>query len=477
MLKPFRSIRWRLVAIYLLIVLLAMGTLSVVITMLVEDLLIQKRIEQQQAQVDRLALDASAYMYRADAEQLYRLAVEQAEALGGRVVLLSMGGIVQVDSASRLNGQAIGYSEVLDVIGMEKTSAYGFHRVTDVSAGGEKNWAVYYTARMTYRNSPVGVALLSVSIQDVMDRIHNLRVEIVIFLLAVCLAVGFISFIISEIIVKPILEMTRVIRNMAQGDFNRRIKIGRFGHSEISDMARAFNGMSEQLSNLEQSRNEFVANASHELKTPLSSMKIMIQTLLLQPADPEMTHEFLSDVDQEIDRLNNIITDLLSLAKADASHAENRLSRVNLKDLLQATLHNLEPLAQRKQIAVEMVLPEGELTLQSDPIRLQQAISNIIDNAIKYTPEEGSVHIEAAQQGTHVVIWVQDTGYGISPEDQKHIFDRFYRVDKARSRATGGTGLGLAIVKQIITGLGGNIRVESQEGEGSTFTVELPIEP
>ncbi|MGI6114887.1 ATP-binding protein [Luoshenia tenuis] len=477
MLKPFRSIRWRLVAIYLLIVLLAMGTLSVVITMLVEDSLIQERIEQQQAQVDRLALDASAYMYRADAEQLYRLAVEQAEALGGRVVLLSMGGIVQVDSASRLNGQAIGYSEVLDVIGMEKTNAYGFHRVTDVSAGGEKNWAVYYTARMTYRNSPVGVALLSVSIQDVMDKIHNLRVEIVIFLLAVCLAVGFISFIISEIIVKPILEMTRVIRNMAQGDFTRRIKIGRFGHSEISDMARAFNGMSEQLSNLEQSRNEFVANASHELKTPLSSMKIMIQTLLLQPADPEMTHEFLSDVDQEIDRLNNIINDLLSLAKADASHVENRLSRVNLKDLLQATLHNLEPLAQRKQIDMEMVLPEGELTLQSDPIRLQQAISNIIDNAIKYTPEQGSVRIEAAQQGARIVIWVQDTGYGISPEDQKHIFDRFYRVDKARSRATGGTGLGLAIVKQIITGLGGSIRVESQEGEGSTFTVELPIEP
>ena len=273
---------------------------------------------------------------------------------------------------------------------------------------------VYYTARMTYRNSPVGVALLSVSIQDVMDKIHNLRVEIVIFLLAVCLAVGFISFIISEIIVKPILEMTRVIRNMAQGDFTRRIKIGRFGHSEISDMARAFNGMSEQLSNLEQSRNEFVANASHELKTPLSSMKIMIQTLLLQPADPEMTHEFLSDVDQEIDRLNNIINDLLSLAKADASHVENRLSRVNLKDLLQATLHNLEPLAQRKQIDMEMVLPEGELTLQSDPIRLQQAISNIIDNAIKYTPEQGSVRIEAAQpvSYTHLDVYKRQQLWG-----------------------------------------------------------------
>ncbi|MBR2700438.1 MAG: GHKL domain-containing protein, partial [Clostridia bacterium] len=222
-------------------------------------------------------------------------------------------------------------------------------------------------------------------------------------------------------------------------------------------------------------RNQFVSNASHELKTPLSTMKILIETLLYQdPIDPGMTKEFLTDVNKEIDRLNRIVSDLLTLVNIDSGAMKLNLTDLDISGLLQEQVKRLAPLARENGIELECDAG-GAILVPGDALKLQQVLYNVIDNAIKYTPRGGEVHCSVARSGRMAVIRIADTGEGIPEEDLPHIFDRFYRVDKARSRETGGTGLGLSIVKQIVMSHGGTITPESTLGKGTTFTIRLPM--
>jgi signal transduction histidine kinase len=260
---------------------------------------------------------------------------------------------------------------------------------------------------------------------------------------------------------------------MSRGDLSARVNVR--GKSEFASLATAFNSMSERLEQLDKSRNQFVSNASHELKTPLSTMKILIETLMYQdPIDPGMTKEFLTDVNKEIDRLNRIVSDLLTLVNIDSGGMKLNLAELDIEDLLLEQVKRLSPLARENGIELDCSCKDA-LEVTGDILKLQQVIYNVIDNAIKYTPRGGEVHCSLTRSGKKAIIKVSDTGVGIPQEDLPHIFDRFYRVDKARSRETGGTGLGLSIVKQMILLHGGNITAASTEGKGSTFTIELPL--
>jgi len=246
------------------------------------------------------------------------------------------------------------------------------------------------------------------------------------------------------------------------------------GRNEFANLAKAFNSMSERLEQLDKSRSQFVSNASHELKTPLSTMKILIETLLYQdPMDPGMAKEFMTDVNKEIDRLNRIVSDLLTLVNIDSGIKMN-MEDLDIGTLLQEQVKRLAPLARENGIELDCVANQA-LEVNGDALKLQQVVYNIIDNAIKYTPRGGEVHCTLVRSGKKAVIRVSDTGVGIPAEDLPHIFDRFYRVDKARSRETGGTGLGLSIVKQFVLLHGGTINAESTVGKGTTFVIELPL--
>ena len=210
------------------------------------------------------------------------------------------------------------------------------------------------------------------------------------------------------------------------------------------------------------------------MKTPLSTIKILIETLMYQdPMDPAMTKEFLTDVNQEIDRLNRIVSDLLTLVNIDSGMKLN-LAELDIGALLQEQVKRLLPLARENGVELDCQAKES-LEVNGDALKLQQVVYNIIDNAIKYTPRGGEVHCAVTRSGKKAVIRVADTGVGIPQEDLPHIFDRFYRVDKARSRETGGTGLGLSIVKQFVLLHGGTIDAKSTFGQGTTFTIELPL--
>ena len=261
---------------------------------------------------------------------------------------------------------------------------------------------------------------------------------------------------------------------MGKGDLTARVNVRTSG--ELKELAESYNAMAEQIEHLDKSRSQFVANASHELKTPLATMKLLLENMLYQPDMPqELRTEFMQDINHEIDRLSGIITDLLTLTQMDSHSSPLRVTKVDLSALTEETVHTLQIAAEQKGQTLTADIAPG-ITLDGDSGKLMQIFYNLTDNAIKYTPENGHIAVRLAQSGANVLFAVTDDGIGIPEEDQKHIFERFYRVDKARSRATGGTGLGLSIVRQLAAMHGGTVSVSSQPGQGATFTVTLPMD-
>lgn len=226
---------------------------------------------------------------------------------------------------------------------------------------------------------------------------------------------------------------------------------------------------------LEKLRNEFVANVSHELKTPITSIKGFTETLLDGALeDPEISRHFLTIINEESDRLYRLISDILDLSRVEQKKMPLQIEEFNLSKLIKESVRIVREEAREKGIAI--ILPTTEdVTMEGDTDRIRQIFLNIVSNAIHYTPENGEVTIKVQQKGRNQIeIKVTDTGIGMSQEHLSRIFERFYRVDKARSRASGGTGLGLAIVKHLVEAHQGEIYAESEEGKGSTFTILFP---
>lgn len=219
----------------------------------------------------------------------------------------------------------------------------------------------------------------------------------------------------------------------------------------------------------------FITNASHELKTPLATMKIMVESLIYQPEmETGLRTEFLGDINREIDRLSSIVTDLLTLVRMDVKDVKLSRENMSLAAVVKDTEHLLAPLCEQRNQTLTLSL-QDDCDMYADRTKLQQVVYNLMENAFKYTQEGGTINVSLQHVGKNAVLKVQDNGPGIAAEHLPHIFDRFYRVDKARSREAGGTGLGLAIVNQLVVLHGGEIHVESEVGKGTTFIVEIPL--
>lgn len=227
---------------------------------------------------------------------------------------------------------------------------------------------------------------------------------------------------------------------------------------------------------LEKMRSDFVANVSHELRTPITSIKGFTETLLEGAMqDEETCRNFLQIISDESERLYRMIRDILDLSKIEQRRIPLHLSKVQLQDLISSAVAIMNDQAQRKELTITLPSPQPDIWLMTDKDCLQQIMLNLLTNAIAYTPEGGSINIKTHADHQNITIQVIDTGIGIPEKDLGRIFERFYRVDKARSRDSGGTGLGLAIVKHLVENLHGYISVESKEGRGTTFTVTLPL--
>ncbi len=472
----FGSLRWRMVGMYLLVTVLVLLVISSLVSGLMEEFLVSQRTQTQLQETTRLALEIAPFMTGENVDGLFGYIEERAYSMGGRVLVLDHDAVVQVDSASRDNGFLLPYREVREVLREGKESSYGFHHIArsgdeGVFARGDQSiWAVYYTAPLTINGGQTGAVLFSASIQDVVDSLNEVTRQITVIFLAVIVIVIIAIFLLSGWITKPIVELTSAIRRMGTQGY---VRVDEKGSGEIAELGRAFNRMSERIEDHDRVRDEFVANASHELKTPLATMKLLSESILYQEnPDPAMVKEFFGDVNHEVDRLTRIVTELLRLVQEDTSDGQLNIEELELDRLVGRVCVRLDGLARNKGITLTTALEP--VKLQGDPMRLEQVAVNLVENAIKYT-DEGTVSVRVAPEEGHAVFEVKDTGIGIPKESIEHLFERFYRVDKARSRSTGGTGLGLSITEKLVAQHHGTIDVESTLGEGSCFTVRLPL--
>jgi signal transduction histidine kinase len=335
-----------------------------------------------------------------------------------------------------------------------------------VVAGGEGDFIVY--------------------IKDNLESTRSLSYEIFRLILQ-SVALGFVvaaavALLMSRTLLAPIRGMTRAAEEMAKGDFSRKIDVE--SSDEIGTLSVTFNNMASQLeTNLEelrgaeQMRRDFVANVSHELRTPLTSVRAYAETIAeAEDMDAETRAEFLGVILHESDRMTKIVTDLLELSRFDADRVAFAPSRFSLEDSVTGVYRAITLEAKRRAQELTIDLPDGLPEIVADRARIEQVLMNIMTNAVKYTPDGGKINVTGGERGNTAWVRISDTGFGIPESDLPRVFDRFYRVDKARSRESGGTGLGLSIAKEIITRHGGVISVESKPGEGSAFTVELPVE-
>lgn len=482
MIRPFASVRSKVLVAFFLIIGLSFLVMAGTLTNMLGSYLFEQRIRADRAGLEKWAVQTAPFLYAGDTQTLSQSLAQAGNELSGRVLLLDGDGKVQIDSFHEANGTRLEYPEVVSILLSGSTADYGVYslktgekRATDqfIRIAGQEDWVSYCTAGVVHSSKVIGVLLLVSSVKDMMGSLYTLQDNMVLLFAVVALVAILTGMIFSSVITRPIITLTGVIRQMSKGDFAARVP--EKGSGELKHLASAFNSMSERLQTLDQSRNEFVSNASHELKTPLATMKIMIESLIYQPdMSPELRTEFLGDVNAEINRLSAIVSDLLTLVQVDAHTMKLRREKLSLAALVKETVHRLEPIAQmRAQTIGVQLLDSGDM--YADKSKLRQVIYNLLDNAVKYTQEGGQIVLSVQRNGRDAVLTVSDDGPGIKAEYLPQIFDRFYRVDKARSRDSGGTGLGLSIVRQIVTLHGGIIRVESEEGKGARFIVELPL--
>ncbi len=383
---------------------------------------------------------------------------------GGRIMIIDENFRIVKDTYDLDRGKTMVSQEVIDSYNGKDTSRYD-----------SKSSYIEMTIRIQDKETKetLGVMLMSVSTDEIQANMNILEQKGTMILMIVMVLVLVLGYFLSGILVRPFQKVTRSIENLTDGYLDEDISVPDYLETEL--ITNAFNKMLARVRTLDESRQEFVSNVSHELKTPLASMKVLADSLNAQEDVPvELYKEFMQDITEEIDRENQIITDLLSLVKMDKKAADLNITTMNINDLLELILKRLRPIAAAKK--VELILDSFRpVNAEVDETKLTLAISNLVENGIKYNVEGGWVKVSLNADHKYFYVTVADSGIGIPKESLDHIFERFYRVDKSHSREIGGTGLGLAIARSAIVMHRGAIKVYSKENEGTTFSVRIPL--
>ncbi len=318
-----------------------------------------------------------------------------------------------------------------------------------------------------------GVMLISISTEPILTTLAILKRKAVIIEIII-LALLFVAALIgADLLSRPFDRITTAINDVKAGYTNQPITEN--AYMETEHIANAFNQLLLREKALDDSRQAFVANVSHELKTPMTSIKVLADSLNTQKDAPvELYRDFMEDITQEIDRENQIIDDLLELVRMDKQVSALNITQVDINQLTESVMKRLRPIARRMD--VELTFESArQVTAEVDEVKLSMVVTNLVENAIKYNKEHGVVRVTLDADHQYFTLAVEDTGTGIPEESLEHIYDRFYRVDKSRSREIGGTGLGLSITRTAVLMHRGTIEVQSREGEGSVFTVQIPL--
>ena len=481
-----KSLRMRLFIIFFVVGLVPCVILHYGILNNYETRAVEVRTEEVETHLRALANHLISYDYLSDqsSELIGAELAEFSSLYDGRILVISDHLKVMKDTYSMSDGKTIVSPDVVNCLmhgNTGSTSNYdrqdGFIEiVTPITA------TVYTDSRSDNEGSSLdvlgeevvkGVLLASVSTVSIRNTLGILSRKALLLEAILILAVLLISLVLSTVLMRPFEKLSGEISAVKAGFSTDPIKAPAF--LETEHIADAFNQVLARMNALDESRQEFVSNVSHELKTPMTSMKVLADSLVEQENVPvEMYREFMVDIKNEVDRENQIITELLTLVRMDRKDSKLNVKDTNVNEMVELILRRIRPIAQKRDIELTMVSMR-EVYAEIDEVKMTMVITNLVENAVKYNRDHGKVRVTINSDLYNCYISVEDTGVGIPQDSLDKIYERFYRVDKSRSREVGGTGLGLSITKSIVLQHHGAIDVQSIEGEGTKFTVTVPL--
>ena len=464
--KFFKSLRFRI-----LIILIILGIVpSVIVTEMVianyEDRSIANRVQSMENICDIMCdlLIKENYLNDSSSQTVNSKLELLSNIYGGRILI--------VDREFRIIKDTYGVDEGKTLVSQKVVNCFKGEDAYRYDSDSQK-LILAVPVKSPEVNQVQGAMMIMASSSEVTSTIRELEQKGILIIGIIVVLAIFLGYILSTVLVKPFARVTKAIEDLTDGYQNEEISVP--DYTETALITDAFNKMLSRMKTLDESRQEFVSNVSHELKTPMTSMKVLADSLVGQQGVPEeLYQEFLSDITEEIDRENKIITDLLSLVKMDKKAADMNITNMNINELLENILKRLRPIADQRSIS--LILDSFRpVNADVDEVKFTLAISNLVENGIKYNVDEGWVRVTLDADHKDFFVTVEDSGLGIPEESIERIFERFYRVDKSHSREIGGTGLGLAITRSSIAMHHGIIKVSSKEGEGTTFTVKIPL--
>ena len=480
--KILKSLKARLFVIILLAGVIPSVGMRYAILQSYEDRAVTVRIADVQNQFKILANHLIIYGYLLDtSSEVVNTELDQLSNLyDGRVLIIDQNFKVIKDTYGISEGRTVISEEVIRCFKGSASTNYdsknGYIEITTPIV----NTVVSTTSGIqaetesdTKESLAEGVILSSVSTSTIMATLDILNRRAMIVELIALVFIVAIALVLSNLLTAPFERVTQAINEVKAGFTDEEISVN--DYVETEHIVDAFNQLLGRMKVLDDSRQEFVSNVSHELKTPLTSMKVLADSLMAQEEVPaELYKEFMTDIANEIERENKIISDLLSLVKMDKKAADINIVSMDINELLELILKRLRPIARTRNVEVifESIRP---VTEEVDEVKLTLALSNLVENAIKYNVPGGWVRVILDADHQFFTVEVSDSGIGIPQEELEHIYERFYRVDKSHSRKIGGSGLGLAITRSAILMHRGSIRVISEEEQGTTFIVKIPL--
>ena len=445
----FYSLRWRLLFSFALVIAAALGLAAFFISRAASAEIagFQERAETER--LERLNLLLARQYAQSEGWHGVQTMLEQiGEFYAQRVVVVNVAGVVVADSHRSAVGQL-----VTGPINSDRTLAV-------LGLGGNIGTMLINPAPLP-GETPIPVP------ESGLPSINRILVWSGIFALGLGVV---LTFFLSRRVLAPVEALSRAARGVAGRDFSGRVDVR--SRDEVGELSRTFNAMTEELARTEEVRRSLVADVAHELRTPVSNIRGYLEAMRdgLVNAD-EAT---LDSMHEEAVLLTRLIEDLQELALAESGQMPLHIQACDLAEVARKAVAAVQPQAEAKGINVG-IEEEGSLIAEADPERIGQVLRNLLNNGVSYTLPGGHIRVSVREMGDEAEVRVEDSGAGISQEDLPHVFERFYRVDKSRSRATGGVGLGLTIARRLVEAHGGKISVQSQAGKGSAFTFTLPV--
>lgn len=460
------SLRWKIFALYLIILIISLALTGLYLYRYIENSYIDNVRVNNLMQANMVSNFVSKFVGTSSSYLIEPTIIEYAKQINSRILFTNINGKVLVDSASskEFEGKIINdYSDIKEAL-----KGKGSTSIHDINGVG---WAMYTAVPVITKNNVVGAILISSSIDNIIDLLNSIKYRMIYTFTAIGFLVSLLSLLVASYITNPLKRLTEAANILSQGKLDYKVDVK--SNDEIGKLAIAFNKMSLSLMQIDEERKRFVSDASHELKTPLASVKALVESLIdSRNEDVHFYKEILMDVDSEIDRMTRLVNGLLELARMDKIKSV-KVKKCEISEIILDVIESLNLLAKAKEINLAFQ-GKSNVFAEVDADRFYRMVYNVVENGIKYTHNGGNVIVGLEEDEKNIYLTIADNGIGISEETLPKIFDRFTRGDTARSKKSGGFGLGLAIAKEIIDIHEGKVTVESKVGEGTVFKISLP---